>query len=297
MELESTRIFVKVVQQGSFSKAAMLMRLPKSTVSRTISRMENETGTKLLMRTTRSLTLTPAGRVFYDACLGPVQILEDARRSLQGQDSMLAGLVRLTAPEDLGSQVIAPAIAEITKTNVGISFDLNYTDSVVDLIKDGYDLAIRIGKLNPSSFKAKRLGHVTLVLVAAPDYLKRVNKIREPRDLAVHQCLSYSFQAQNPRWVLRSKKESVTVAIKPRIMSNQMTSLVRMALSGAGVALGPNYLCKNELNDSSLMRVLPDWSNSGFPVSILSPQSTAMSARLKVATEALSVVIEKTLRM
>src|SRR4051812_36061970 len=110
MDLELTRYFVKVVQNGSFSRAADLLKLPKSTVSKAITRLEHDTGTKLLLRTTRSLTLTAAGRAFYDTCLGPVHILEDAQKSLYGQDSILSGTLKITAPEDLGAHVISPAV-------------------------------------------------------------------------------------------------------------------------------------------------------------------------------------------
>jgi LysR family transcriptional regulator for bpeEF and oprC len=295
MQLELTRIFVKIVQLGSFSRAADLMRLPKSTVSRAVSRLEIETGTKLLVRTTRSLTLTAAGKVFYDTCLRPVQILEDAHKSLQGQDSILAGHVRLTAPEDLGSLIIAPAIGRLTRQHAGLSFELNYTDEIVDLVRDGYDLAVRIGKLNTSSFKSKRLGEIVLVTVASPDYLKDRGKPKKPHDLSDHECLSYTQAAQSPRWTLRSKSATANVNIKPRIVANQMTSLMRMAISGAGIAFVPHYLCQEYLRTGKLTRVLEDWSGVGLPVSILSPLSSSTSARLKIAMDYLSAAIHNAL--
>ena len=296
MELELTRIFVKVVQQGSFSRAAEMLKLPKSTVSKAVTRLESETGTKLLLRTTRSLTLTAAGRAFYDACVGPVQVLEDARKSLNGADSILTGTVRITAPEDLGSQVIAPAIGELTRKHPGLTFELSYTDEVVDLVKDGFDLAVRLGRLRDTRFRAKKLGEVVLVAVASPIYLEKAPKIRGPRDLESHDCLSLSLRSSgSTRWQLRSKKETVTVDLNSRITSNQMTSLMRSAIAGAGVALVPYFLCKPEIEAGRLARVCLDWASPGIPAHLLSPLSTASSARLKLAAEHLSSALQTVL--
>jgi LysR family transcriptional regulator, regulator for bpeEF and oprC len=287
MDLTITRLFVKVVQNGSFSKAALLLKVPKSTVSKAVSRLEKETGTKLLLRTTRSLTLTAAGRAYYDSCLGPIQTLEDAHKSLHGKDSILSGLVRITASEDLGIHVIAPCIGGLIAKHPGLDFELHYTDEVIDLVKDGFDLAVRLGRLNQSNFKVKKAGEVCLILVAAPDYLKRNDKIRQPSDLSKHDCITLNHLDLLSKWSLKSSKGSVQVPIRARASSNQMNSLLRTAISGGGVALVPNYICINEFKAGRLVHVLPDWHNAGRPVSLVSPLSSASSARLKVTTDSL----------
>ncbi|RYZ66284.1 MAG: LysR family transcriptional regulator, partial [Proteobacteria bacterium] len=212
VELESTRVFVKVIESGSFTKAADLLRIPKSNVSRAVGRLESETGTKLITRTTRSLTLTAAGRAFYDSCRGPILTLEQARLSLDGRDSIVAGLVRVTAPEDLGNLVLAPTLAELSRKHPALSFQFQYTDQVVDLVREGYDLAIRLGKLRDSSMKAKKLGAIRLVLVASPKYLKDMPAISNPEHLMQHRCLTYAG-SQSREWILRSRKSTAHVAI------------------------------------------------------------------------------------
>lgn len=209
MDLELTRIFVKVVQKGSFSRAAELLRVPKSTVSKSVSRLEAVTGTKLLLRTTRSLTLTAAGRAFYDTCLGPIHILEDAQKSLHGTDSIVSGTVRITAPEDLGSHVISGAVGELVKQHPGLAFDLLYTDQVVDLVKDGFDMAVRIGRPRATRFKIRRLGEVVLGLVASNAYLKSAEKISKPENLTGHSCITLDSGSLATRWHLKSKSRSV----------------------------------------------------------------------------------------
>jgi LysR family transcriptional regulator, regulator for bpeEF and oprC len=295
MDLDLTRIFVKVIQNGSFSRAAELLKVPKSTVSKAVARLEQETKTQLLIRTTRSLTLTAAGRAFYDSCLGPIQILEDAQKSLYGSDSILSGLIRLTAPEDLGSYVIAPAIAELTRRHPSLVFDLHYTDTVIDLVRDGFDLAIRVGRTRESSLKIKKAGEIFLIPVASPKYLDEAPKILRPTDLSDHSCLSISVRGLSAHWTLKRGREVATLNLNPRIVSNQMTSLLRMASSGAGIALIPMYLCQRELASRELVRVLPDWSGPMINVSMLSPLASNSSARLKVVSEHLIDRLRKSL--
>jgi DNA-binding transcriptional LysR family regulator len=295
MDLEVIRQFVKVVQNGSFTKAADSLRVPKSTLSKAVSGLEKETGTKLLLRTTRSLTLTAAGRAFYETCLSAVQTLEEAQKSLYGNDTIISGKIKLTAPEDLGSTVIAPAIGILTRKYPSLRFELIYTDEILDLVKDGYDLAIRIGKLSESALKVKRLGDLVLIPVASPDYLKSANKIRHPKDLEQHSCLAITSNTANKNWSFKSGKETATIKVHPRIESNLMSSLLQSAIAGAGVAFVPGFLAKKDLKTGDLVRILPEWSGAGIPVSLLSPLAMTSSARLKIVSETIFEEVRKAL--
>lgn len=285
MELDLTRIFVKVVQYSSFSKAAEALKMPKSTVSKSISRLERETGTKLLIRSTRSLNVTQAGRAFYEASLGPIHQLEDAQKALYGKDNLLTGTVRITAPEDLGTYVIAPAIAKLSVQHPMLQFDLKYTDTLLDLVRDGFDLAVRVGPVRESGLKLKKAGEVTLVPVASPAYLKGKEKIKSPRDLSQHQCLSLDLPQTATRWTLQSGDKKIQVPIQAKILSNQMSCLVQLALADGGIALVPTYICQPYIVNGKLIRVLPSWGNTGWPVSILSPLAPSSSVRLKVTVD------------
>lgn len=292
MELELVQIFVKVVKTGSFTKAAELLRIPKSSVSKAITRLEENSGTKLLLRTTRSQTLTAAGKVFYDTCVGPIQTIEDAQKSLSGSDSLLTGNLKITAPEDLGTQVIAPAAGQLTKDHPGLNFELNYTNQIVDLVKEGYDLAVRFGKLKESGLKSKKVGEVKLYVVASPDYLKHSSRISKPEDIRNHPCLSLT---PGP-WNLRSSTGvSAQVSINVRIRSNQMSSILKACASGAGVGLVPGFLAKPYLEAGALVRVLPQWTSQGVPVSMLSPLPFSSSARLRMATDFFMTELQKAL--
>lgn len=297
LELESVRIFVKVVQTGSFSKAADVLQLPKSTVSRAVKALEESSGTKLMMRTTRSLTLTAAGRAFHESCLGPLQALEEARKSLSGVDGLVSGSVRMTAPEDLGAYVITPEIGRIARRHPTLSFDVLFTDEVVDLVKDGFDLAIRLGSLRSSRMKQKRLGEVVIWAVASPEYLKKNGEPAQPSELANHDCLTYGLRGAGSRqWTLRSKgQKAAVVRPRSRVNANQMTTLVDLAVAGAGIALVPSYLCEKELKSGRLRRVLADWEGPRFPVWLVSPLGLANSARIKIVTDVLGDAIRASL--
>jgi LysR family transcriptional regulator for bpeEF and oprC len=285
MDIGLTRLFVKVIQNGSFSRAAELMRVPKSTVSKAVARLESETGTKLLIRTTRSLTLTSAGRAFYESCLEPIQKLEEAQKSLYGQDSIIAGMIRITAPEDWGAEVIAPMLADLCQRHPALNFELIYSNTVLDLVTEGIDFAIRIGKLTESRLKMRSLGSVSLVLVASSDYLKKSEKIRSPKDLEHHDCLGMNARNGKQKWELKSAKGTATVHVKCRASTNQMTGLYQLALNGAGVALLPAFLCRVAIAEKKMVEVLPDWQSVGRPVSLLSPQSFTSSARMKIVSD------------
>jgi len=292
MELDLIRIFVKVVQNGSFSKAAGILRMPNSTVSKAVAKLERSTGTKLLLRTTRSLTLTQAGRAFYDAAIGPVLQLEDAQKSLSGHDSILHGQVKITAPEDLGYYLVAPALAELSKQHKDLSFDIEFKNDIVDLIKEGFDLAIRLGKIRDSGLKSKYIDDIHLITVASPQYLRNFEKIKQPADFKNHACLSLNYEGTAKHWTLRSDKGTSRVEIKPKIIANQMTGLLQLALNGAGVAFVPSYICRSYLDSGALVRVLPSWSSVGFPVSIVTPLAPSSAVRLKVTVDHLVTALK-----
>ncbi|EQC51305.1 LysR family transcriptional regulator [Bacteriovorax sp. DB6_IX] len=293
IELELSRIFVKVVQHGGFSQAAEILRIQKSTVSKAVTKLEKMTGTKLLLRTTRSHTLTAAGRLFYETCLEPIQILEDAQKSLYGLDSIASGTIKLTAPEDFGPYLVAPIVGQICRQNPMLRFDLQYTNEVVDLVKDGFDLAIRIGKLRESQLKMRKIGDLELILVASESYLESAPKLSKPEELVEHSCLTISGLAMSNTWQLESGRKKARFQIKPVIESNQMSSLVQATIAGAGVLLAPKFICEPHIRSGQLKRILKPWNNRGLPISLVSPVSIASTARLKLVSDELVKTIKE----
>lgn len=283
--IELTRLFVKVVQHGSYSRAAEVLRVPKSTISKAITKLEIETGTKLLVRTTRSQTLTTAGRLFYETCLGPIQILEDAQKSLFGQDNIVSGKIKVTAPEDLGNLHITPTLARLCLKYPKLDFETLYTNDLIDLVKDGFDLGIRIGQLKESSLKQRRVGDIELILVAAPSFI-RSKKINHPHDLKNLDALVLRTQGLS-HWSLHSERKTAKVTVHARMICNQMSSLISAITAGAGVAIVPSYLVNTKIKNEELIHLLPNWTGHKLPVSIVSPMSMNSSSRLHIVTEEL----------
>lgn len=242
------------------------------------------------------MALTPAGQVFYENCVGPIQVLEEARKSLHGKDSTLTGQVRLTAPEDLGIEIISSAIGQITKQHPGLSFELTYTDEVIDLVKEGYDLAVRVGKLSPSRYKARRLGNITMLMVAAPQYMKQKSAIKKPQDLVGHDCICFNMSSAPTNWHLVNKAARITIKVNARVVANQMSSLVKLASQGVGIAMVPFFLCRDALDAGKLVRILPDWDGLSFPVSIVSPPGYSNSSRLRLVSDQLASAIQESLK-
>lgn len=292
MEIELNRIFVKVVQSGSFTNAAKILKLPKSSVSRAVAKLELSTKTKLLMRTTRNLNLTQAGKEFFEACAPAIVILEEAQKRLEDKEKNIAGLIRITAPEDLGMSVVAPTIAKLSLKYPDLNFEFNFTDAVVDIVKDGYDIAVRIGIRVDSGLKLTQAGEVTLIAVASPKYLAKKDKIIHPNDLKILDCLSHNWSKQ---WILKSSKATVKIPVKAVIVGNQMITLLDMAISGCGVALAPKHLCEPYLKSGKLVHVLPDWKSQPIPASIITPVAPSSSMRLKTAVTAIADALKKAL--
>jgi DNA-binding transcriptional LysR family regulator len=294
--IETIRLFVKVVQHGGFSKAAEALRIPKSTVSKAVTRLESETGTKLLVRTTRSQTLTAAGRSFYETCLGPIQILEDAQKSLYGQDNIISGTIKITAPEDIGGHVLMPVLSKLSRKYPSLNFDLYLTNEVLDLVKGGYDLAIRIGELRESRLLQRKVGEIIMIPVAAPSYLKDIHKITQPKDMENLAGINLRTGSLSHRWKLRNGKKFVSVNLKPNIQSNQVSTLIVSALAGAGVAVLPKYMVESYLASGKLIQLVPAWIADVFPVSVVSPVSTTSSARLNIISSEIITAIKETLK-
>ncbi len=293
--LEDIRIFVKVLQLRSFTQAAKALSMPTSTVSRSVAKLEEETGTRLILRTTRSINPTAAGLRFYENCLEAVQTLEEARGELNGSDALTQGTVRLTAPEDIGEAILSPIIGALTRTYPGLSFEVDYSDRVIDLVSEGFDLAVRLGKLKSSRMTVKRVGKVHLIMVASPAYLEAQGAVRKPEELSQKSCLCLNIPQMRKEWSLKSGSRTLKVQVQPRVTSNQMSSLITMAIQSAGIAFVPSFLCHSQLRTGRLVQVLPEWKGKEVPVSIVISQGKSKSARLKLVSDRLAKEIARRL--
>lgn len=275
MELESTRIFVKVVQSSSFSKAAKGLKTHVSSVSRAIRRLEKELGIVLFVRTTRMIQLTDAGKKYFEAASNAIQKIEDAKKNLMGKDRIMEGRVRFTAPVDLGEIFITPVIVKMMASFPKLQIDFSYSDEVEDLVEGDFDFALRIGKLNINRMKALKCGEVSMIVVTSPLYLKKCN-------LTLEEVLKFKTIKELQKFDFLSFSEVMIKGVKIKVLGNRVTSIMDFVKGGGGISILPHFACKKDLKEGNLIQLLPHWSVARFPISLVSPAKDHVPERVKV---------------
>ena len=256
--LSEMAVFAKVVQQRSFTAAARDLGLSKSAVSKQVGRLEDRLGARLLNRTTRKLSLTEVGAVFYERC---ARIVEEARAAAGEVGSMAAtprGRLRVNAPMTFGTLHLGPVIADFLEAHAEIELDLVLDDRFSDLIEDGFDVAIRIAALVDSSLIVRRLAPSRSVLCAAPDYLRRHGRPEKPEDLRQHNCFGYLYRDSGTDWTLNGAKGPVSIPLQGKLRANNGEVLRHAALAGTGIVGLPSFIVGSDLRAGTLVEFLPE---------------------------------------
>lgn len=287
MDLNETAIYVKVVEAGSFAKAAAQLDMPKSTVSAKVSSLERRLAVTLIRRTTRRLFVTDAGREYFDQGVKALKQIQHAEEHLSQHQAKPHGLLRITAPIELGGVILPKVIAEFQKKYPDVQLDIVLSNETVDLISDGVDLALRAGDLKDSTLISKKLGTVYFAPFASPKYLKVNGKPASPRDLKDHCCLHFSRIGKT--WPLNGPRGLQHFELPKQMLINDLYLIKSLALAGAGIALLPTFFCHQEVREGKLVRILDDWKSNQRPMSFVYPQQEfvpkKLSAFLEVATE------------
>ncbi|MEA2697176.1 MAG: hypothetical protein QOI66_1447 [Myxococcales bacterium] len=278
MDLNEMIVFARVAHAGSFTTAAAEMGMPKSTVSRKVTDLEERLKARLLNRTTRKLSLTDVGRTYYDYCARIAAEIEDAERAVSSLQEIPRGLLRVTA----GSNVtfLGPIVSDFLKRYPEIDIELSCTWRTVDLIEERFDLGIRVGPLADSTLIARSLGSVKWFLVATPGYLKKHGRPRSPQDLKKHACV---FFRAPPGTGLRLENgaKSAQVVLSPRLLVNDIDLVHAAAVGGVGVALLPAFRCLDDIRARRLERVLRGWSPPAISVYVVYPGTRHLSPKVK----------------
>lgn len=283
MDLNEMLVFARVVQAGSFTAAAAELGMPKSTVSRKVSELEDRLDARLLQRTTRKLSLTDVGRTYYDYCVRIVAEVEDAERAVSSLQETPRGLLRVTAPVNVA--FLGPIVSDYLKRYPGVRIDLLCTGRAVDLVEERFDVGIRAGTLADSTLIARSLGTARWFLVATRGYLKRRGRPRSPDDLKNHDCLLFGTGIDSAGVRLENADRSVHVAVSARLMVTDMDVLHAVVTAGLGIALLPAFQCAEELRARQLERVLADWDAPSTPVHVVYPSTRHLSPKVKSFVE------------
>lgn len=227
-------VFARVVQEGGFSAAARTLDLTPSAVSKLIARLEARLGVRLLVRTTRALSLTDEGEVYHHAAMRILQEMNQADQQASG--GAVRGRLRVSASVPFGTMFVAPAVTRFLERHPQVTVDLSLTDDVVDLLAQRTDVAIRVGTLPDSALVARRLGQSRRVICASPDYLARRGVPQRPEDLADHDCLTFNFRRARSTWPFRRGGDTIGQPVSGSLQLNNGETMRQMALAGAGVA-------------------------------------------------------------
>jgi DNA-binding transcriptional LysR family regulator len=293
-DFEAWAIFAKVAERGSFSGAASDLNLSKATVSKAITRLELRVGTPLFHRTSRKLSLTESGRASLERAsriLAEGEAIED---EISEGAAVPRGLVRMSAPMSFGIQHLGPALEAFFKEFPEVSVDLRLSDTRTDLVGEGIDVALRIGMLADSSFRARRLFAVRRPLVASPDYLARHGAPQHPRDLEKHNTIIFSHLATPNSITLHHPHEGEYVArIQGCLSVNNADIVVPLLTGGISMCLMPEFVVWRELREGTLVEVMPDWSSDLLALHVLTPPGTVRPARVSVLIDFLSRRLSK----
>jgi DNA-binding transcriptional LysR family regulator len=282
IDSDDLKTFLEVAEAGGVTPAARRLRLSKSIVSRQLTRLESALGAQLLSRTTRGAVLTDAGLVFREHAQRVVAELDAAQEALS-QDGEVHGRLRIAAPLSFGPTHLAPVLADLALQHPKMTIHAEYSDRFVDLVGEGFDVAVRLGYLADSNLVARRICAVHGRLVASPDYLARAGAPQTPDDLLGHDVIL----AQRGEWRLRNGDEFVTVRPRPRFSADNGQALIVAALKGLGVSLAPDFLAAPHLQSGELVEVLSDYPAPEGGLYVVRPPGEHVSRKIRVLIDLL----------
>jgi DNA-binding transcriptional LysR family regulator len=282
------RVFTRVVAHGGFTAAAARLGQSPSAVTKTISRLEDELGAQLFNRSTRRLRTTDFGQEFYERCVRILGELEDAEAAIKQGSGVPRGSIRAVFPLSFGRVTLAPELPRFFERYPEISLELHFNDSAVDLIAEGFELAVRTGHPTDSRLTTRLLTRGPQVTVAAPSYLKRCGEPKAPQDLLQHNCLISRF---GPEWSFKGKDgKPFTLRVRGNAMINSGDVLRETVVAGSGIAQGTWWLYRKDLGRRDVRAILKDYELEGAPVSVLYPPQRHLPAKLRVFIDFLAQI-------
>ncbi|CAN7368812.1 LysR family transcriptional regulator [Rhizobium sp. LjRoot258] len=250
-------VFVRAVELGGFTAAARACRMTPSAVSKLVARLEARLGARLVNRSTRKLHLTPEGSAFYERSVSILADIAQAERYASAGEQA-AGPIRINTSASFGHHILAPLVSDFLALHPAITLDISHTDTIVDLVEDRADVAIRAGPLKSSSLIARKLGVTRKVIVASPAYLKRFGEPKSVDDLRQHRRIGFSYARSVQGWPLRHDGETVTLPITPGVQVGDGEAMRYMAVSGAGLSRLANFTVRADIEAGRLVPVLED---------------------------------------
>lgn len=283
--LDGMRTFVAVVSEGAFTRAAERLDMSPQLVSKYVAQLESRLGARLINRSTRRLSITEVGQAYFERCRDVLADIDEMETAVGDAAVAAHGTLRINAPMTFGTKHLSRAIAEYQRGQPEVSVDLTLDDRVVDIISEGYDIAIRIGRLRESSLVARKLAPVRLVVCASPDYLQERGVPDAPNDLEDHECLRYTLAPEPDRWPFREGGKTHDVRVTGSFLANNGDAIRLAALAGRGLALQPTFIVGDDIRAGRLQLVLEDYEVEPMGVYAVYAHRKYLSGKVRTFVE------------
>lgn len=286
---QEMRVFTAVVDAASFVGAGDALGMSKAAVSRHVSDLEQRLGVRLMHRTTRKLSLTSEGELFLARSREILSSIEASEVELSTRSVTASGLLKISVPVSFGIRHLAPLWSEFLASHSQVTLDLQLADRVIDLVEEGFDLAVRIARLPDSSLISRQLASTRLVLCAAPSYLERRGTPQHPSELTQHDVMGYSLMAMGDQWQFTGPDGPVSAKVRPRMWTNNGDSCVAAAVRGAGIQLQPTFLIDRELATGQLVEILPQFRSAELGIYAVYPSRKFVLPKVRALVEFLAI--------
>jgi len=286
--IDGMRTFAAVASEGSFTRAAERLDMSPQLASKYVGQLEARLGVRLLNRSTRQLSLTEAGRAYYDRVRQVLADIDDMENAVGDMTARARGTLRINAPMSFGHRHLARAVAEYQDVQPEVEVDLSLNDRVVDIVSEGFDLAIRIGRLTESSLVARTLAPVRLVVCGSPEYFQRRGTPETPEQLADHDCLRYAYSADSDHWHFERGGRRHSVRVRGTYSANNGDALRVAALAGRGIVLQPTFIVGDDIRDGRLRAVLNDYHVTELSVHAVYAHRQYLSAKVRTLVDFLA---------
>lgn len=280
-KFQEMQAFVTVVDAGSFVRASELLGLSKTAVSRLVADLELRLGVRLLHRTTRRLSMTPEGEVFHERCRQLIDNVAEAEAELSTHSGEAMGHLRVNVPVTFGLQHLAPLWPAFMAQHSKVELDITLSDRLVDLVDEGYDLAVRIARLQTSTLVSRQIASTRLVLCASPEYLSRHGTPVHPSELAQHAVIAYSLLASRDQWTFSGPTGAVSVTVAPRMRTNSGDTCCTAALQHLGIVLQPTFLVGTHLASGALVEILPTYRSIELGIYAVYPSRKHVTPKVR----------------
>ncbi len=284
--LEGMRTVIAVVETASFTAAADRLGISKALVSKYIGEVEKNTGVRLFNRTTRQIALTESGKSYYNQSLELLEQYNSMLENIAGEQAGLKGKLRISAPFSFGEQILAPVLPEFMQAYPGLKIELLLSNKPVDMLEEGIDLRIRIGRIEDSSMIARKLQTIPLILAASPAYIEKAGQPHTPENLNQFNCIIDSNFGLSTHWPLFDKNnEKKQIAVRSSLSVNGSKAVAELAAAGAGIGLVPFNVVEKDFKSGRLIRVLADYQSLEFGLYLMYPHRQYVSRKLRCFIE------------